>query len=357
MLPALIITYASQQVMRQSIGRDTMLILCEGLPGSGKSTMGQWLWLLMRKNGIPARWLHEEQPHHPLYPFYDQATLSQFLAAIEQGHHNQVIEKVLHHWRVFIESLCQGRSMVVLDSCLYMYMSWCLYQADLPDALIIHYIRAVSEAIQPAGPRMVYFQQRDLASALRQTCDQRGPDLEQLWITTTTQSPRGRRVGWQGFAGMVACRTAYRTFIESVMERLPVSSVVVDTSAGDWPEYRHTVQTWLGLPNAAGPPPSQERLLEYVGNYRCSEMEPPLHCAISVQQGQLTASALPGAWQGEVPLIPGPADMPDTFHARSWPFDVTFERDVRGRICVLVAGDHHWGRHSRVYDRQSDSGI
>jgi adenylate kinase family enzyme len=44
--------------------RRTRLVLFEGIPGSGKSTTGQFIARRLAVLGISARWWHEEEAAH-----------------------------------------------------------------------------------------------------------------------------------------------------------------------------------------------------------------------------------------------------------------------------------------------------
>ena len=211
--------------------RTTNLVLFEGLPGSGKSTIGQRLALHLDGLGVPARWWHEEHPGHPLYPFGDQATLERFLTDLESAAQDAVIAAVLDRWRGFAAGLVRAGEVAVLDSCLFGYATLCLYRADAPAAVITAYLDRVVQAIAPARPCVVYFVQPDVAAALRRICDERGPELEAYWIGGVERSRRGRRLGLRGFDGLVAFWTAHRELADAALRRLPLPTLVLDPTA------------------------------------------------------------------------------------------------------------------------------
>src|SRR5262249_31132645 len=50
---------------------NTNLILVDGLPGSGKSTTAQLVWLQLVRSGYDASWFFEHQSSHPIYKYDD----------------------------------------------------------------------------------------------------------------------------------------------------------------------------------------------------------------------------------------------------------------------------------------------
>lgn len=51
------------------------LILIEGIPGSGKSTITQAISINLEASGIKHKWWYEEERGHPVYMFHDEPSM------------------------------------------------------------------------------------------------------------------------------------------------------------------------------------------------------------------------------------------------------------------------------------------
>src|SRR5438093_740306 len=121
--------------------RDARLILVEGIPGSGKSTLAQFVETQLAAVGIPITWWYEEQRGHPVYIFDDRASLQNVLADLNAHHFDQLVTAALAKWRQLAADLVQSERVVVLDGCLFGYLTWSLFAYDAPSDLIADYVQ------------------------------------------------------------------------------------------------------------------------------------------------------------------------------------------------------------------------
>lgn len=168
--------------------RQTGLILVEGLPGSGKSTTAHALTRLLASQQIPVRWWYEEERDHPVYIFRDRATLQHLVDALDRGEYREVILDALAQWQSFAATVQDMDTVVIIDSCLFGYLTWSLFPFDVPEAEIRSYVSAVADIIAPAHPALIYFYQDNVAASLARLCARRGGDTEQRLIQRSTQS-------------------------------------------------------------------------------------------------------------------------------------------------------------------------
>ncbi len=249
--------------------------------------------------------------------------------------------------------------VAVLDSCLFVYATLCLFRADAPVDVITAYLDHVEQAIAPARPCVVYFVQPDIAVALRRICDQRGPELEAYWIGSVERSRRGRRLGLQGFAGLVAFWTAHRELADAAFRRLPFPKLALDTTVQPRSTAEAAIFGFLGLPPYEELTLTPAEAARFTGTYVRQSETGEERCAVFAQAGHLYVQGLPGIWP-QARLLPGrrPAGgstecpvPPETFHVAAWPIRVAFATDEHGSVKTMTAGDHRWGHSDRTFVR------
>ncbi|GHO67936.1 hypothetical protein KSC_068280 [Ktedonobacter sp. SOSP1-52] len=308
----------------------TQLILIEGISGSGKSTLAQFLAHTLIRSGIACRWWYEEEKGHPLYVFHDRASLQDTVNNLSTGHYQKVIDAALEKCKEFTQAIQSSENIVILDGCLFGYLTWSLFPLDIPDAEIQRYLSQVEQIIEPISPSLIYLYQQDIAQALGKICQRRGSETRAWLMTQATQSFYGKRRGLQGFGGMVTYWKDFQILIDDAFARFNGSKLALENSAGDWKTYERTVLDFLDLPIeedvAAVSPSAQERL---VGIYHFEEGS----CHVFLEKDQLMVDGIPLIWQ-RTRLIPRDHNV---FAVESLPFIVTFEEDTHGNITGMRA--------------------
>ena len=334
--------------------RPTKLILVEGLPGSGKSTMGQFLESQLADRSIPVTWWYEEQKYHPLYVFNDGDSIRQVVDDIFSGRHQRVIEAILDRWRGFAAQLEESDGVVILDSCLYGYLTWTLFPADVPTSVIVEYVQEVEAILRPLDPLLIYLFQNDVALALNRLGLARGGAWSDEMVRRDTSTPYARRRGLVGLDGYHEFWRSYQALSNELFERSAFDRIKVEVSAGDWGRYESEVLAFLELPATVRWRPELGDLREHVGIYTLqSSNHPTVAVEIYVQDGDLFASGLPHLWPRNR-LMPISAD---TYQVASFPCELRFERDAAGKVCILVARGRELlgGPLDLVLTRLSDS--
>jgi len=311
--------------------RATKLILIEGIPGSGKSTTAQALAATIAAQRIAVRWWYEEEAAHPIYVFKDAATLAQVRDDLTHGRYRAVIDAALAQWRTFAALVAADERVVVIDSCLFGYLTWSLFPLDLPDAEIRGYITDVLRIIAPLQPALIYLRQGDIARSLTRICARRGGKTEAHLTRQGTESPYGRRLGLHGFAGMVGYWTAYRELTDAACAAADLPTLTIDTTAGEWDRYLQQAHRFLDLPTPARQAAPTASLARYVGSYRYTTLSAAGTASLAVEDGVLLLDGVPQIWP-RTPLLPQGAN---TFVLASLPFSVTFEEDAGGQITQM----------------------
>ncbi|MBN1969716.1 MAG: hypothetical protein JXR48_07810 [Candidatus Delongbacteria bacterium] len=93
------------------------LILIEGIPGTGKSTLSQFLAIQLEKNIIKSKWFHEAQENHfieddRLDPLFkgDTDFINEDLSI------DEFIDKILELWNNIVEEIQKTDEVVIVDS-------------------------------------------------------------------------------------------------------------------------------------------------------------------------------------------------------------------------------------------------
>ncbi len=212
--------------------RDTKLILIEGIPGSGKSSLAQFIAHTLAHQGIACRWWYEEENNHPLYVFHDQASLLHTIDALANGRYREVMAAALEKWKAFAQNSQSSETVVILDGCLFGYLTWSLFPLDIPAEEIQSYLSQIKQIILPIHPCLIYLYQQDTAQALEKICERRGGETGSRLIAQATLSTYGQRRGLQGFDGMVAYWKDLRSLIEAAFSRFDVSRLPLENAAG-----------------------------------------------------------------------------------------------------------------------------
>lgn len=315
--------------------RKPSLILIEGLPGSGKSTMAHFLLRHLATHDVPSIWWYEEVKGHPLYRFDSAASMQRLLDDLAAGDYPRVIAAALDQWRQFVEAVQASDRVVLLDSCLFGYLTWTLFPFNVPLTEIHAYLAEVERIIGGVNPHLIYLHQRDVAAALARICARRGGTTEERLIRNATESPYGKQRRLHGFAGMAALWADYRAFTDDAYARIGFAKRAIENSAGDWKEDEWQAVRFLGLPDLQATDASTDQPERFTGTYRYQENGVERVCAVLFEGGNLLLDGFSLVWPKN--RLIARAEM--RFDVESLPFIVTFAEGAFGNIeRMILAG-------------------
>lgn len=166
---------------------DARVILVEGLPGAGKTTLAAGLAHALERRGVAARWLREEDPAHPVTPRALKRTRGE-----------------------------DGFALRCVD------------------------------AIAPLRPRLVHLGSSAPRGFLRDRGGRaRGPTWVERVAAYVAETPLARARGWQGRDGMLAFWSHYDALCAEALAALSLPILRLPIGDDHWPSGVHRVLDWL----------------------------------------------------------------------------------------------------------------
>ncbi len=269
------------------------LILVEGIPGSGKSSMARFAagYLSAQKietalylegdsdhpadyeslacldpaqfAGLAARfpqqaaWLEahaQRQGQNRLFSYrrldsQPGATpeLVEALSAFEvyEQPASRFSELILARWRAFVQTALQDERIYIFECCfLQNPLTMLLGRCNLPISGAKSLVLEMAALVQPLNPLLVYLLPQ-AGEALRRVAAGRPPEWLDFVIRYHTQQGYGLAQGLEGFEGLVKFYEMRQSVELSLLPRLGMHTCLVEHS--DWAQDQAQVQDFLGV--------------------------------------------------------------------------------------------------------------
>jgi molybdopterin-guanine dinucleotide biosynthesis protein len=214
------------------------VILIEGLPGSGKTSLAEWLCAQTRSHGVAASWIPELQRDHPVI---DRPTMR---TAKTPGYADRCIAR----WEAFAGRLqaCADLDVAILEGCLFQSTVRFLVEYERSDHEIRAYLPAVERCLAPLCPHLIYLTQTDVASYLQgEVVRRKGEEIVSRIATYSATTPFSVSRGLREKAAFVSLYSSYRRVCDGLVRssRLPV--LEVDTVRNGEVAIRGEVGSWI----------------------------------------------------------------------------------------------------------------
>ena len=292
------------------------LILVEGLTGSGKSIMAQFISRQLLLSGYPSEWFHEAALDHPL--------------SVDDVDDMEVYKSaVLKTWRSFVERALAENKIVVFEACYFNNCLETLFLHTEPLSKIMDFALNLQEIIKPLNPCLIYLVQPDTRKALAVNFSNRGEGFKNFVIDFSVNTPVSQRNNWLGEEGMFTFWEQFVNMTHQAFENLSIKKLRIDNSLRNYPFYENQVLEFLGLTYQAGLQPNKSLLTEICGEYLPVSGHKRDVCFRVFKEGQ---NLMAGFLNYKCKLIyTGGA----SFDAAGWYFVFDFERSKRGGINIL----------------------
>jgi hypothetical protein len=299
----------------------TKLVLFEGNPFTGKSTLSEYAAQQLALNGQAVEWVSEGDMLATYFPHV--------LAALD---HMQPLsdEALWAEWSAFVQTVQRAPAPFVVDAAISYAAVYPLLAADRPPAAILALGTRIAELCAPLYPLVIHLR-GDQERLARASIVERGAKWEKQLVEQAEATPYQQARGRAGVEGAIAFLQETQDLMERVLATGEWPTLTLDVTSADRETNRQAMLTFVGIRAVPVTPPALEAALPaYTGMYTQEDPESTIRTLeVRIEQEGLVLYQ-PGERLG--PLMPVSASR---LHLLATPVDVEFEVD-EGRARRLV---------------------
>ncbi|HKP52188.1 MAG TPA: hypothetical protein VJ183_06005 [Chloroflexia bacterium] len=302
----------------------TKLVLIEGNPFTGKSTLSEYAALQLGLNGHTVEWVPEGVMLEKYFP-HVLAVLDQTQPVSE--------ESLWADWSAFVETVKSADATFVVDAPISYAAVYPLLAEDRPHAAILAKVTRIAELCAPLHPRVIHLMGDQERIALASIVE-RGDKWQKQLVDQSDATPYQKARGRSGVEGAIAFLQETQELMDVVLDAGGWQTLTLDVTSADWETNRRAMLSFLGIGEVQVDPPALAAPLQaYTGTYAEENPDGTIGTfEVRIEQDRL-ALYEPGMRLG--PLVPVSATR---FHLIATRLDVEFvvEEGMARRLVLLT---------------------
>lgn len=197
------------------------LVLIEGLPGTGKTSLARSLCEALREGGLDARWYLEEAADHPVHP-----------TTFKQTRHDPAFaERCLDRWNRFVERVGTSGELPLLEGSAL--QSTVRFMMEQWHANTEAYFQRFTQTVKPLSPALIYLCPDDALEHSRSVSAHRGAVWSCKVSTYLQETPYSRARNWKGEQGMHSFWSDYAKRCKELVERADMPTLMLKAVPSD----------------------------------------------------------------------------------------------------------------------------
>ncbi|MEG0774998.1 hypothetical protein [Clostridium sp.] len=359
---------------------NSKLIIVEGLPGSGKSTIAQFIAHQLQRNNEEAQWYYEVGLQHPLefsseaclsekenyellnrysefrsileteghkrynryfYKYVEiqrkyKDTLPEILIEeletfdIENGNVNNYMELKAKKWNEYIENKNSSQEITVIESSFFQGPIVTMLLEDKSKTEIKNYVGELLDIVKGSKPTLIYFYQKDIEAFIRRMFNLRGSGFTDYIIDMICKSSYGKKRKLKGIEGAISFFTEYRNIGDELYSEFNISKVAIENSQGQWENYKEEILKIIDVEFKEDSVIPVEILEQYVGEYANKKVQREFF--IRLEQGNLFLYTNQTYKERLIPIYN------NSFHIEASTLDIIFLKNKSGIVNRFIIG-------------------
>lgn len=211
---------------------NTKLILIEGLPGSGKTTMSTKLF---DRISVENKCLIQESSDY---------------SPIDRGAITDIDvwpARTLQEWEKLAADIVAQQKLCVMEYVWFQHTIAEMLMIDCPRNQIVEFCRKIENIIKDIPPVLVLYTADNAETFLKETYKLRGGEWAAKLDGFIDTTPYGQKRNLTGFDGFVDFFNDYASITNAVYDDLEIDSITIDVTKREWPKVEKQTYEFLQI--------------------------------------------------------------------------------------------------------------